>query len=350
MKTLKLIAFLCLLAVLNSCSENDEPTIPKGDFENGYFISNEGPFQNGSGTITFVGGDGTIAQNIYKTINGEDLGNIVNSIILEGDNAYIIVNNSNKIIVANRYTMEKITTIEGEDVNNPRYIIANGNTAYVSNWGDPLSSVDDFIAIIDLNTNTVINTIAVGEGPENMQIENDNLFVNLQGGWGINNQVIVINTNSNSIASSITVGDVPNGIEKDGFGNVWILCGGTPSWAGIETGGSLNKVNANNFQVSNFEFETTDHPDNFSGESGMLYYSLNGKIFGMDSKASELPNENISGLDGFYYNIKAFNGDLYTLNAKDYVSEGELKVFNLGSGTLLKTIETGIVPGDISFQ
>ena len=76
----------------------------------------------------------------------------------------------------------------------------------------------------------------------------------------------------------------------------------------------------------------------------------NGKTYGMDSKVSELPNESINGLDGFYYNLKAYNGDLYTLNAKDYVSEGELKVFNLASGALLETITTGIIPGGIAFQ
>lgn len=350
MKTLKLITLLCLLIFLNSCSDNDDPIVPKGDYEHGYFISNEGPFQNGSGTITFVGDDGIVEQNVYKTVNDEDLGNIVNSITLVGDNGYIIVNNSHKIVVVNRYTMEKITTIEGDDINNPRYLIAKDNVAYISNWGDSANPDDDFVAIIDLLTNTVTNTIAVGEGPENMQIENDNLFVNLQGGWGVNNQVIVINTNSNSIANSITVGDVPNGIEKDGLGNVWVLCGGTPSWAGTETGGSLYKINANNFQTSSFEFEITDHPGNLTGESSMLYYELNGKIFAMDSKASELPNESINGLDGFYYNLNAYNGDLYTLNAKDYVSEGELKVFNLASGELLETIVTGIIPGDIAFQ
>ncbi len=322
----------------------------KRHYEKGYYITNEGPFQNGTGSLTFVGEDDVVDQKVFNTVNNEDLGNIVNSMTLAGDNAYIIVNNSNKIIVADRYTMEKITTIEGEDVNNPRYIITHGNTAYVSNWGDPLSSSDDFIAIIDLNSNTVTSTISVGEGPENMVIENDNLFVALEGGWNQNNQVVIIDTNTNSITNTVTVGDVPNTINKDGLGNVWVLCGGNPGWTGNETAGSLYKINAGNFDNTEFEFGLTDHPEHLTSEAGVLYYNLNGKIYGMSSSSTELPNESMNGFDGFYYNLKAYNGDLYALDAKDYASEGELKVFNLGTGTLLETIETGIIPGDIAFQ
>jgi hypothetical protein len=124
MKKLNIIIVLIFLILFASCSEDDSSSEPLGDYENGYFVTNEGPFQNGSGSLTFIGDDGKVSQQVYKTVNSEDLGNIVNSMYVEGDRAYIVVNNSHKIVVVNSFTMEKITTIEGDDINNPRYFVA----------------------------------------------------------------------------------------------------------------------------------------------------------------------------------------------------------------------------------
>jgi len=350
MKTRNLaITLLSTLVFFNSCSDDDDdPKLPLGDYENGYFISNEGPFQNGSGTITFVGDDGTVSHNIYKNVNDEDLGNIVNTINFAGDNAYIIVNNSSKIIVANRYTMVKVTVIEGENISQPRRIVINGETGYVSNWGDPGNPSDDFIAVIDLNSNMVTNTIPVGEGPEDMLIENSKLYVNLQGGWSHNNQISIINIFSNTVDFTLNIGDVPNSLIADGQGNIWILCEGIPSWTGNETAGSLIKLNNNN-DITSFVFDALDHPINLTNESGVMYYNLNGKVYKMNTGSNDLPTVAIDGLDGFYYAMKIHNGELFATNAGDFSSEGTLKVFNVNSGTLLETITAGIVPGDIVF-
>jgi len=351
MKTLKLAVLIVTLLFFNACSDNNnEPELPKGDFEDGYFITNEGPFQNGSGSITFVGEDGVVAQNIYKAVNNEDLGNIVNSMALSDENAYIVVNNSHKIVVANRYTMQKITTIEGQNINNPRYFIVDNNTGYVSNWGDPSNPNDDFIAVIDLITNTVVNTIAIGEGPENMFLDDDKLFVTLEGGWNQNNQVVVIDTSNNSIDATLTVGFVPNAIVGDNDGNVWVLSGGKPSWTGDETKGGLYKINTNNLELTSFEWANFEHPEHLTIDENSLFYNLNGKVFPMDTKATIFPGESVNGLDGFYYAMQAHDGELFATDAKDFASEGALKNYDLTSGALIETISTGIIPGDIVFQ
>jgi len=351
MKRIKLTALLSIIIVLNSCSNDDDHKLPKGDYEKGYFITNEGPFQNGSGTITFIGDDGVKSQNIYKTVNNEDLGNIVSSMTLTDESAYVIVNNSNKIVVTNRYTMKSITVIEGDNIKLPKYMAVNKDTGYVSNWGDPYNSEDDFIAIIDLNTNTISGKIPVGEGPENLKIVDNKLFVTLEGGFGQNNQVVVINTNNNTVEANLTIGDVPNSIVSDGNGNVWVLCQGNPSYATTETRGSIYKIKVSDLGITNFDFDAiTDHPTSLVVDANELYYNLNGKVYAFDVKSSNLPTESIVGLDGYYYAMKTNNGELYATDAKDYASEGELKIFDLASNTLVETVTTGIIPGDIVFQ
>jgi YVTN family beta-propeller protein len=351
MKTLKFSPTLLVsLLFLYSCSNNDDPIKSLGAFENGYFICNEGPFQTGSGTLTFVGNDGVVSQNIYKTVNNENLGNIVNSISLGSENAYIVINNSNKVVVANRFNMEKITTIAGDNIKNPRYFVIIGDTGYVSNWGEAFDPLDDFIAVIDLISNTVISTIPVGEGPEDMIISNSKLFVNLQGGFNQNNKVVVIDTNNNSVQATLTIGDVPNSLVDDGAGNIWVLCEGNPNWTGNETAGSIYKIETAGLNVSSLNFELTEHPTLLNYESNNLYYNMNGKVFEMNTGANEIPSESINGLDGFYYFMTTNNNELYATDAKDFSSEGDLKIFNLSSGAALETITTGIIPGDIAFQ
>ena len=350
MNTLKqffIFIFLCVISI--SCIDDNDNDIdlPDGDYTNGYFITNEGPFQNGSGTITFVDDDGSTIQNVYKTVNNEDLGNIVQSMTISGDRAYIIVNNSHKLIVVDRNTMEKIDVIEGEFISNPRYLTVHNDTGYLSNWGDPLSNSDDFISIIDLNTNNVSSTIAIGEGPENMVISNNELFVNLEGGYSQNNKLSIIDMTTNKITENKQVGEVPNSSIVDILGTVWVLCGGNPSWTGNETSGRLYKISST--EVSYIEFRPGEHPEHLTYGDGSLYYNLKGKIYEMDFADKELPSDSKNGLDGSYYTLKFNEGNIYATDAGDYSSEGSLKIFSASSGTLLQTITTGIIPGDIDF-
>jgi hypothetical protein len=69
----------------------------------------------------------------------------------------------------------------------------------------------------------------------------------------------------------------------------------------------------------------------------------------MGVEAAVVPEEALNGVDGFYYTMVVKNGELFGTDAGDFASEGTLKVFNINSGTLLETIATGIVPGNIVF-
>ncbi len=344
----KAILLLTILIFVVSCS-SDDPESPLGNYENGYFITNEGPFSNGTGTLTFIGNDGAVAQNVYQTVNNEVLGNIVQSMTFHNNNAYIVVNNSHKIVVADRYTMKKIAVIEGSNINNPRYFVAVGNYGYVSNWGSASNPSDDFIAVIDLNTNTVTSTISVGEGPEEMLVHNNNVYVNLQGGFSQNNKVAVINTNTNALSNTITVGDVPSAIEKDNSGAIWVLCSGNPNYSGNETNGKLIKIENNNITTT-IDFGAQKHPNHLTINENNLYYNLDGKVYTMNNTQTQLNTNALAGFDGFYYSMTAKDGVLYTTNAGDYTSEGELKVFNLNTNEFSYTKTTGIIPGSVVFQ
>lgn len=350
MKILSVFLSFTLLIILGSCTDNTEEADSLGTYETGFFITNEGPFNNGTGTLTHVSEDGMVTQDVYKTENNTDLGNIVQSMHLHGDLAYIVVNNSHKVVVADRYTLKTITEIKGGMIQSPRYFVSANNRGFLSNWGDPNDPSDDFIAVIDLNTNQVLSTISVGEGPENMLVNTDFLYVNLEGGYGHNNKVAVIDTKDGRLVKNLIVGDVPNSIQADLSGNTWVLCGGKPEWTGMETAGKLIKISANHDILSSFDFDLTEHPQHLTLLGDAIFYNLDARVYKMPVNSNTLPEAPFKGLEGSFYYMTGHGGEIYATDPNDYQSEGNLYIYDAADGSLLKTIKTGIIPGWIVFQ
>lgn len=321
-----------------------------GDYANGILVSNEGPFSNGTGTVTFISEDLSVVNNgIYKMTNDEDLGNVVQSIGFTENEAFIVANVSNKINVVNRYTFEKIASIT-DGLNNPRYFIEANGKGYVTNWGDTADETDDFVAIINLQNYTVEGTISVILGPEAILAKDNTVYVAHQGAWGQNNKVSVINTTSNELIKTLTVGDVPNSMQLDASGNLWVLASGKPAYTGDETAGVLTKINTGTNEVDNsFQFETTQHPSSLNLDGGILYYRLGDTVFEQSLSATSLNMETV--LEGVsFYTMVVNNGRLYGTDAGDYASNGTLTVYDLNTELTIKALTVGIIPGGIYFN
>ncbi|GBF20009.1 MULTISPECIES: YncE family protein [Arenibacter] len=342
---------LLIIGLSWSCSNDDEEIQePMGDYANGILVSNEGPFSNGTGTVTFISEDLSVVNNgIYKMTNDEDLGNVVQSIGFTENEAFIVANVSNKINVVNRYTFEKIASIT-DGLNNPRYFIEANGKGYVTNWGDTADETDDFVAIINLQNYTVEGTISVILGPEAILAKDNTVYVAHQGAWGQNNKVSVINTTSNELIKTLTVGDVPNSMQLDASGNLWVLASGKPAYTGDETAGVLTKINTVTNEVdNNIQFETTQHPSSLNLDGGILYYRLGDTVFEQSLSATSLNMETV--LEGVsFYTMVVNNGRLYGTDAGDYASNGTLTVYDLNTELTIKALTVGIVPGGIYFN
>lgn len=344
-----LIPYAFITLLFASCSkDDDQPTQPNlADYEKGVLISNEGPFNNGSGTISFVSNDfATVEHKIYRKVNGSDLGNIVQSLGFSGSDAYIVVSNSQKIMIADRYTFEKKDSITS-GLENPRYFASNGiNQGYITDWGDPLNDNDDYVAVVDLRTNTIASVISVPFGPERMINHGSKIYVAHQGGYGFNNLISVIS--GNSVESTITVGDIPNSMVILG-NHLYVLGSGQPDYSGNETSGSITKIDLNSNQVvSTNTFTSTEHPSSLTTDGTNLYYNLDGKVYKTNANTLSLPGNPI--IDGFFYTMEARNGMLYATDAGDFASRGKLLVYDLNTNQQIQDIQVGIIPGGIYFN
>ena len=338
-----MFASLCLI----SCSDDDD-TSSTSFFQDGFLVTNEGPFNNGFGSVSFVDNLFTASQNnIYQDANNDNLGNIVQSIGFNGNTAYVVANVSNRITIVDRLTFVESGRIES-GLENPRYFEASNGKGYVSNWGDPFVTTDDYVAIVDLATNEITGNIPVAEGPERILVDGDTVYVALKGGFGVNNQVLVIDAITDTVVAEITVGDVPESMRLDSNGNLWVINQGSPSFTGNETAGSITRIDtATQEVIATYTFDTTAHPSYLNIVDNNLFYYLNGGVFQTTVSDFTIPAEPIFTTP-FLFNM--FTSDSNTLigcDAGDFNSNGSLRIYDIATGEETATLEVGIIPNNV---
>jgi hypothetical protein len=207
----------------SACTE-EPPITTSGVYSEGVFTINEGVFGQTSGTITHYNRtDRTVTQKIFKEANSRDLGDVVQSMSFYEDKAYIVVNNSNKIEVADANTFEEQAQITGLRL--PRYFLAStSDKAYVSEWG--VDGLTGTIAVVNLNDQTITQRIPVGVGPEKLLLKNGKLYVTHIGGYASNNIISVIDVIRDQVETTITVLDKPSACVEAMDGSIWVACAG----------------------------------------------------------------------------------------------------------------------------
>lgn len=350
MKTKHLILGLFATAfTFTSCNEDEgvdfTPVVP-GAYENGILVSNEGGFGAGNATVSFVSNDFTTVNNsIFEFHNNVPLGDTAQSMAFYNDLAYIVVNGSNKIEVVNKNTFVSVSTID-TGLTNPRYItFANGN-GYVTNWGDGGDATDDFVAVIDLTTNTVTSTISVIEGPEQAVVANGKIYISHKGGWGSGASLSVID--ATNTVTTIVVGEKPDEMVVDTMGNIWVISEGSDiydaSWNVTgHTAAFLQKINTSTDVVDvSLTFPADEHASTLAYDNGLIYYYSNSRIFKMDETATVLPTTQVID-ETLYAGLAVKDGNIYGTKADFTAGTGELVIYDDSTYMLLdtKSLEVG---------
>ena len=333
--------FYILTAILLSTSSYAQ------DYSNGIFVLNEGLFGNNTASVSHIDTSGTLENDIFTTQNPSmTLGNTGQGMGFNDDYAYVVLNGSNEIKIINSTTFAFVTSIT-DQISNPRNITFYNGNGYVTNWGDGFDTTDDYVAVIDLTTNTVTSTISVAEGAEEIVQKDGKLFVAHQGGYGYGNSVSVIDI-ATSTVESITVGDVPSTIKVDDD-YLYVLSTGKQAWTGDETQGSIHKIDLSDYNNHvTIDFQATEHPSYLAVDDTDLYYVLNGDIYKMALTDTTLPTVafNSSNNAQLPYGFDKIDDKLYLLDAVDYVSSGKVFVYD-ESGSLLIEYTVGPLPNGV---
>ena len=336
-----------------SCGSDDDSNIEEqatGVFDNGVLVSHEGGF-SASGSTSFLTNDLETVQNgIFTAVNGIEPGSFQQSIGFNGEDAFIVTDNLDKITKVNRFTFESEVEIT-EGLDHPRYIEFNDNMGYVSNWGDTGVDTDDFIAVIDLDLNEVELTIPVGLGPEQLAIANDKLYVSHKGAFGTNNIISVIDLSTNEILSEIEVGDNPDELIVIGD-ELWIAVEGGQPWQTVgETVSSIVVINTITDTVTKtLEIELTNHVTLFDYDSGSFYYTVGSDVYELSTDADVLPSEVLTSAGFSIYGMSVNDGVVYATDAGDFASNGFLSTYDIESSIWSEAIALGLVPAKVYFN
>ncbi|MGK0389747.1 MAG: hypothetical protein ACI94Y_002492 [Maribacter sp.] len=345
-----LFGFLILFITIAfmSCGE-DNSTDNSGRYEKGIFIVNEGQFGVGNGSISYYDDEAdSTALEIFQAINNRPLGDVVQSISFHNDYAYIVVNNSNKVEVVNANTFEEVATISGL-VLPSHFMGINDNKGYVSQWG--WNGKSGSIQIIDLNSNMVIDSIVTGSsGPNKMYMFNDKVYVGHNGGFGFDESFFIVNPVNDAIIETISTNYNPDEMAIDANGNLWVLSKGYFDFITNDSYTAfLTAYDSDHNILKDFELSSNYPSDLFmSADEDQLFFILNGEVLSVNPNSSTLDITVVAN-DAYFYSLgyDASEKKLYVGDAVDYVSQGNVRVYD-ESGSLLNTINAGVVPGEIN--
>ncbi len=350
----KFFLLIGITLLFNACKKEETPP---GTYDAGTFILNEGRFNTSSGTLSFLSEDETTLSNeVFQNVNDRPLGNILQSMTIFEERAYFVINNAQKVEVAEAGELLSVGSITGLD--QPRYFLGiDEDKAYISQWGSTGSNGS--IEIVDLSTLLVVNSIATSGGPETMILRNGKVYVAVSGGFSSDNRVLVINPTTDAVESSITVGDNPNSMQIGANGDLWVLCSGNKVYnpdftlnEAASSAGSMHRIDLSNNSViwSQSFSDVSMSPSKLQATPDLntFYFLANGV------RAFDVSSPSLSGsalIDGFYYGLgfHPITRELYVADAVDFVSSGKVYRYS-ETGTARDTLNVGIIPNGFFFK
>jgi YVTN family beta-propeller protein len=345
--------FISAAFSLTSCDPDPAPVTPKGEYEKGVFILNEGNFRAGDAAVSFYNRDTkTLTADIFKSVNNRPLGDVAQSMTQHNDQIYLVINNSNKIEIVDANTFAGLHTLEGLAL--PRYLAVANNKGYVTEYVN--YGVNGRVSVIDLNSHTVTKTITVGKLPENLAVVNNKIYVVNSG----ENTVSVLNPNTDVVESTLTLTDSPNSLAVDANNKLWILAGGKKAYnpdfsidASKSTPGALIRLNpATNAVEHTIHFASaTISPTQLkvNGAKNKLYYRYGGKVYQMDITASALPATPIINRNFYGLGIDPTTNVIYGGVARSFTANGKVVRFN-PNGSPIDSFTVGIGPNSFLFR
>lgn len=349
-------------------SEVDYVTMPTAPERiEGFFLVNEGNMGSNKCTIDhFDARTGGYQRNIFPERNPgvvKELGDVGNDIAIHDDRLYVVVNCSNLVEVMNVHTAEHIGSVT---IPNCRYIVFDGDRAYVSSYAGPVQIDPEArpgkVVEIDTRTLTITREVVVGYQPEEMVITGGRLYVVNSGGYRYPNYdrtISVVDLESFEVVNTIDVAINLHRMELDRFGRIYVSSRGDYYGTGSDIyvvdvatervigrlglAASEMCIDDDRLYVISTEWSYTSN----SNEVSYAVYDTAEERILSRSFITDGTEKQIALPYGLAVNPET--KEIYVCDATNYVTPGYLYCFTPG-GELKWRVRTGDIPAHIAFS
>lgn len=337
--------FAASLLLTTACSDDEilDNYVAKGAYDGGILIGVEGGFNKNQAEVSYLSSDlSTLSENIFAANNTQQpLGDVLQTIAFKDDKAYLVVNNSNKVEVVDRYSFKKTATFQAEQA---RGISFAGNYVYVSS-NDFFSKYE--VNVYNASTFAPVKKISFDRYAEKIVNVGDQIVVQTDGSTyemtppyneiPTGHTITTINSATNTVDKTITLTD--NGIISDlisanGFAYV-LSSGNTDSYiyeintkTGTFTSSKLVGIKASKLR--------------FSGSS--LYFAdSEGNIYSKGTAANATATKlfKYTKTAGLYlYGLNIIDDKIF-ISDVNFNGPSKIYIYSL-QGNLIKTLSAGV--------
>ena len=342
----------------------------------GMYLLNEGNMGSNKSSLDYLdlsGNDSTVHyyRNIYSERNPTTvmaLGDVGNDCQIYGSRLWLVINCSNKVEVAYADDAVRIGKV---DVPNCRYVTFKEQYAYISSYvgteygssTSPLGSVYK----VDTLTLAKVDSVSVGYQPEEMAVVDNRLYVANSGGYqgmtgqGYESTVSVVDLETMKETDKIEVAPNLHHLKADRYGQLWVTARGNyydenscifwlekDSNGDMCVGGRIDQPVSDLCIVGDSLYFYGSQWSEVTMKNTVTYGIINVRTHEIiSSSLSDAPE---IGKIRMPYGIivNPVHKDFYLMDAKNYVSSGELLHF-LPDGTFDWKVKTGDIPAHAAF-
>ena len=382
----QLMFYILTLIVLASCRQ-DVMIVPMEKTDTGgkttkseiigMYLLNEGNMGSNKSSLDYLdlsGSDSTTHyyRNIYSERNPStvmSLGDVGNDCQIYGSRLWLVINCSNKVEVARADSAIRIGKV---DIPNCRYVTFKDQYAYVSSYvgsvysgsSSPLGSVYK----VDTLSLQKVDSCSVGYQPEEMAIIGNQLYVANSGGYqgmtgqGYESTVSVVDLTTMQETDKIVVAPNLHHVKADKYNQLWVTARGNymdeessiwwlePDANGkMKVGGHLDQPVSDLCIVGDSLYFYGSQWSEVTMSNTVTYGIINVRTHQIVSNSlSDAPE--ISKIRMPYgIIVNPIHRDFYLMDAKNYVSSGELLHF-LPDGTFDWKVKTGDIPAHAAWR
>lgn len=341
---------------LSGCEELPVEVIYRSlEGRTGLYIACEGNYMYGNGSLSFYDPHNRESFNhLFFARNHAPLGDVPQSMAIDGKTLFIVINNSGKVVAVDPVTLRFKGAVTG--LISPRHILlVNDTTAWISDLHA------GGITIFNPLTLAKKGFIPLPGGPpgeaghpsEQFARVGNDIYVTC---WANDNRVMILDALTAQVTDSLIVPRQPGRIVADARSKLWVI-----------TSGSYGKTGEPDEEPTLVRIDpatrTIEQIFRWNGNGNLLgdlhltpakdsIFILAGDLFKMsihDLRFPETPF--ITGNHRKYYSsgIDPHSGEIYLADAIDYAQNGIVYRFSSG-GIPLDSFRVGINPGEFLFK